>query len=85
MKSKFSSVFEDCKFKISEGFEQNLSFLVLFRLKAWGLQAKEGRDRKTSILLVAFWNFRLKVFKYQWTFRPHATVILRFGDTPKST
>ena len=44
MKSTASGVFEDLKFKISEGYKQN-------------------------------WNFKLNVVKYQWNFRPHATVI----------
>ena len=55
-------VFENLKFKISEGYKLN-----------WDSQ--QGRDRKTSILVLAFWNFKLKVLKYQWNFRPHATVI----------
>ena len=56
MKSTVSGVFEDFKFKISEGYEQNGSFPVsaLFRLEAGGPQAKQGRGWKTSILLVAF-------------------------------
>ena len=31
--------------------------------------------KQTSILVLAFWNFKLKVLKYQWNFRPHTTVI----------
>ena len=64
MKSK---VCEDFKFKISEGYEQNWSFPVpaLFRLDAGGPQAKQGRDWKSSFLLVAFWIFWLRVFKYR--------------------
>ena len=67
MKSTVSGVFEDFKFKISEGY----------------LQAKlrgQGRDRKTSILVQAFWNLKLKVFKYAKV--PHATVISNFGEIP---
>ena len=56
---------EDFKFKISKGYEQNWSFLVsaLFNLEVGGPQAKQGRDWKTSIWIVAFWSFKLKVFK----------------------
>ena len=63
---KVSLVFEDFKFKISEDYNQNWSFLVsaLFSLESSNLQPKQGRDWKTSILLVAFWNFKLKVLKY---------------------
>ena len=43
---------------------------------AGGPQAKQGRDWKTSIFLVAFSSFKLKILKYQLSFRPHATVIL---------
>ena len=35
--------------------------------------SQQGRDRKTSILALAFWNSKLKVSKYQWKFKPHAT------------
>jgi hypothetical protein len=45
----------------------------------WDCQ--QGRDRKTSILVLSFWNFKLKVLKYQWNFRPHAH-ISKFGETP---
>ena len=37
--------------------------------------SQQGRNRKTSILVLAFWNFKCKVLKYEWNFRPHATVI----------
>ena len=40
----------------------------------WRLEAKQGRDSKTSSLRIAF--------KYQWNFRLHAIVILKFGETP---
>ena len=36
------------------------------------------------ILIVAFCNFKIKDLKYQWNSSPNATVILKFGDTPKS-
>ena len=55
-------VFEDLKFKISEGYKKN-----------WDSQ--QGSDMKTSILIQAFWNLKPKVLKYQWNCRPHATVI----------
>ena len=34
--------------------------------------SQQGRDRNTSTLVLAFWNFKLKVLKCQWNFRPHA-------------
>ena len=37
--------------------------------------AKPAENGKTWILVLAFWNFKLKVLKYQWNFRPHATLI----------
>ena len=47
-------------------YEQNWSFPVcaLLRLEAGCPQDKHVRDWKTSLLLVAFWNFRVRVFKY---------------------
>ena len=39
--------------------------------------SQQGRGRKTSILLVAFWNFKLKVLKYPRNCRLHATLILK--------
>ena len=46
--------------------------------------SQQGRDRKTSILVLVFWNFKVKVLEYQWNVRPHwhAIMILKFGDTP---
>ena len=63
VKSSVSGVFEDLKFTISEGYEQDWSFpvSVLIRLEAGGSQAKQGRDWKTSIFLGAFWNFSLQI------------------------
>ena len=86
MKSTVSGVIEDLKFKISEGYKQNWSlfvgvFLYLYfhKLKFWLPQlnwdSQQGRDRKTPILVLAFWNFKVKVLKCQWNFRPQATVI----------
>ena len=43
-------------------------------VKPWDSQ--QGSDRKTSILLVAFWNFKLKALKYPSICRLHATLIL---------
>ena len=43
--------------------------------KIWMGKTRKGRDRKTSMLVLAFWNFKLKVLKYQWNFRPNATVM----------
>ena len=71
MNSTVSGVFEDIKFKVSEGYKQNWSFPVSALLAV-----------SVSILVQAFWNFKLKVLKYQWNFRPHATVISKFGETP---
>ena len=52
---KVSLVFEDFRLQISEGYKQNWSFPVLFGL---------GRiNGKTTILLVALWNFKLRVLK----------------------
>ena len=31
---------------------------------------------------MAVCNFEFKILKYQWNFRPNATVILKFDDTP---
>ena len=54
MKSTVSGVFEDLKFKISEDYKQSkLSFPV-----------RAGRERKTSILVLTFRDFKLKVLKY---------------------
>ena len=82
MWSKVSLVFEDFKFKTSN-VSRKIEVLLYLPCLVVGLQPKQGRDWKTSILLVAFSNFKLKVLKYQWNFRPHTTVILKFGDTPK--
>ena len=64
VKSTVSEVFEDLKFKISEGYKQNWSW------------SQQGRARKTSILVLAFWNFKIKVLKYPRNCRLHATLIL---------
>ena len=79
MKATVFGVFEDLKFQISEGYEQNWNFPVSTLLDV----SVQGRDRKTSILVLAFCDFKLKVLKYQWNFRPHVTVISKFGETPK--
>ena len=48
---------------------------VFLSLPCWLSQfSKLGRDRKTSFLVLAFWNFKVTVLKYQWNFRPHAAV-----------
>ena len=49
LKDTVSGVFEDLKFKISEDSDQ---------------QDQQGRVRTTSILVQAFWNFKIKVLKY---------------------
>ena len=77
VKSAVSGVFEDLKIKISEGYKQNWSFPVP-ALLAVSAKSQQGRDRKTSILPVAFWNFKLKVLKYPRNCRLHATLILKF-------
>ena len=41
--------------------------------------SQQGRERKTLILVLTFWNVKLKVLKYKWNCRPHATVISKFG------
>ena len=55
---------------------------VFLSLPCWLSQlnwdSQQGRDRKTSILVLAFWNFKFKVLKCQWNIRPHATVISKF-------
>ena len=45
----------------------------------WSLNwdSRLGRDRKTSLLLVAFWNFKLKVLEYPQNCRLHVTLILK--------
>ena len=52
---------------------------VFLALSCWLSQfswdSQQGRDRKTTILILALWNFKLKVLKFQWNFRPHDTVI----------
>ena len=35
-----------------------------------------------KVLVLSFWNFKLQVFKYQWNFRPHATVIWNLVKNP---
>ena len=60
---------------------------VFLSLPSWPSQfqqSQQGRDRKTLILVLAFWNFKLKVLKYQLNFGPHcqATIISKFGETP---
>ena len=51
---------------------------VLLALPCWlsqlNWESQQGRARTTSILLVAFWNFRLKVLKYPRNCR-HNTLI----------
>ena len=49
-------------------------------LSQFSWDSQQGRGRKTSTLLVAFWNSKSKVLKYQWNFRPHATVIPNLGN-----
>ena len=44
-------------------------------LSQFSWDSQQGRDRKTLNWVLAFWNFKLKVLKYQCNFRPHATVI----------
>ena len=52
---------------------------VFLTLPSWLSQfswdSQLGRVRKTSILVVNVWNFKLRVLKYQWNFSPNATVI----------
>ena len=52
---------------------------VFLTLPSWLSQfswdSQLGRVRKTSILVVNVWNFKLRVLKYQWNFRQNATVI----------
>ena len=43
------------------------------------VDSQQGRDRKTTVLVIDFWNFKLKVLKYPWNFRPHATVISKLA------
>ena len=83
---KISLVFEDFDFKILEGYKQNWSFPVsaLFSFGASRLQPKKDRDWKTSILLVAFWNFKIKVLKYLWSYRLHATLMPKVSKNPES-
>ena len=61
MKSIVSGVFEDFKFEISEGYKKNWSFPVFALF--------------TVSEILKFWNFKLKVLKYQWNCEP------KFGET----
>ena len=36
----------------------------------------------SQMLVLAIWSFKVKVLKYQWNFRPNATLISKFGETP---
>ena len=76
---------------ISDGYKQNWSFPISC-LCCVGCQfswhSQEGRGRKTSILVLAFWNFKLKVLKYQWNFVRRFTVAtlnfdLKIVEAPK--
>ena len=50
-------------------------FLRSNKLEQLNWDSQQDRSRKTSILLVAFWKFKLKVLKYPRNCRLHATVI----------
>ena len=71
-------VFEDFNFKIQKA---RTKIEVFLSLPCWLSQLnwdrQQGTDRKTSILLVAFWNFKLKVLKYPGNCRLYATLILK--------
>ena len=65
---------------LSLKFQKATSKIVVFlSLPSWLSQfswdSQQGRARKTSILALAFWNFKLTVLKYQWNFRHQATII----------
>ena len=64
MKSTFSGVFEDFKLSLQKARIKTKVFWV----------SEQGREWKTSILIVAFFFLKLKV----------ATVILKFGDNPNA-
>ena len=51
-------------------------------LSQFSRDSQQGRDRKTSILVLAFWNFKLRVLKYQWNFWSYVSVISKFGENP---
>ena len=54
---------------------------VVLSLPCWLSQlnwdSQQSRGRKTSILVRAFWNFKLKVLKYPRNCRLYATLILK--------
>ena len=56
---------------------------VFLSLPCWLSQfswdSQQGTARKTSILILAIWNFKLKVHNYPRNCRLHATLILNLG------
>ena len=54
-------------------------FSLVFKELNWDSQ--QGRDRKASILVLGFWDFKLKVPKYPRECRLHANLIL---ENPES-
>ena len=67
VKATVFGVFEDLKFKISEGSDQNWSCPESALLPV--------SVQFTSILVRAFWNFKCKILKYSRTCSLHNTLI----------
>ena len=63
-------------------FHCHLRTLSLKFQFSWDSQ--QGRDRNTSILVLVFWNFKLKVLEYPRNCRLHATLILKVQKNPAS-
>ena len=62
------------KFQITVACGIKFHWYLRTRTKIWDSQ--QGRGRKTSILVLAFWNFKLRVLKYPRNCRLHVTLIL---------
>ena len=62
----------------------SLQFLGYLRTLSLKFQKARTRARKTSSLLVAFWNSKLKVLKYPRNCSLHATLILKVLKNPES-
>ena len=72
--------FEDIKFKIPEGYEQNWSFSVSTLLAVSVSTVSTGQRQKNLNFGPSLLKFQFKVLKYQWT--NGGTMMSKFGDTP---
>ena len=66
--------------KTTSKIEAFLALLCWLFQVSWNSQ--QGRARKTSILILAFWNFKLQVLKHPRNCRLHATLILNLTKPP---